>query len=114
MSHVIYSSEFGEMCPKCKKPRKECICSKDTYTPNPDGIVKVRREVSGRRGKGVITIRDVPGKQENVKELARFLKTTLGCGGSVKEGIIEIQGEKLEQVLDLLKKKGYTVKKIGG
>jgi len=114
MSNVIYSSEFGSLCPVCRKPIKECTCEKNPYSPNPDGVVKVRRETSGRKGKGVITIKDVPGTLDDVKELARFLKTKIGSGGSVKDGIIEIQGEKLDQVLDLLKKKGYTVKKIGG
>ncbi len=114
MSNVIYSSERGSLCPKCGKPVADCMCKKNAYSPNPDGIVRVRREVSGRKGKGVIAIRDVPGTLDDVKTLAKKLKTHLGVGGSVKDGRIEIQGEKLDQVLAFLKKEGYTVKKTGG
>ena len=77
-----------------------------------DGIVRVRRETKGRKGSGVITIHGVPAEQQ--KEIASLLKKKCGTGGSVKEGIIEIQGEKRDLIMSELTKAGFTVKQVGG
>lgn len=77
-----------------------------------DGIVRVRRETKGRKGAGVITIHGVPAEQQ--KEIASLLKKKCGTGGSVKEGIIEIQGEKRDLIMSELTKAGFTVKQVGG
>jgi predicted translation initiation factor SUI1 len=76
--------------------------------------VKVGRETSGRRGKGVTTIFDIPLGGEAVRELAAVLKNRCGTGGTVKEGRIEIQGDQRERIIAELEKLGYKVKRVGG
>ena len=77
-----------------------------------DGTVRLRRETKGRKGAGVICVYGVPAEQ--VGTLAKQLKKQLGTGGAVKKGVIEIQGDRLEQVMALLVKAGLPVKKVGG
>lgn len=72
--------------------------------PKPKGPVKVRLE---KRGNATVTlILNLPLKPDALTELAAKLKRKLGCGGAVKEGVIEIQGEKVEQVKKLLLESG--------
>jgi translation initiation factor 1 len=76
--------------------------------------LKVGRETSGRRGKGVTTIFDIPLSEEGVRELAALLKQRCGTGGTVKDGRIEIQGDQRERVIAELEKLGYKIKRVGG
>jgi translation initiation factor 1 len=76
--------------------------------------LKVGRETSGRRGKGVTTVFDVPLDENGLKELATILKQRCGTGGTVKDGRIEIQGDQRERVVAELEKLGYKVKRAGG
>ena len=76
--------------------------------------MRVRREVKGRNGKPVTTIQGVPAGTEDLKTLAGDLKRHCGCGGSVKDHVIIIQGDKTDQVMTFLKNKGYEVKRAGG
>ncbi len=76
--------------------------------------VKVGRETSGRRGKGVTTIYDVPLDETGLKELAATVKQRCGTGGTVKDGRIEIQGDQRERIVAELEKLGYKVKRVGG
>ncbi|MCZ2340581.1 MAG: hypothetical protein LC104_02145 [Bacteroidales bacterium] len=75
---------------------------------------KVGRETAGRRGKGVVTIFDLPITESQLKELAATLKSRCGTGGTVKEGRIEIQGDIRDRVIAELEKLGYKVKRVGG
>jgi predicted translation initiation factor SUI1 len=76
--------------------------------------VKVGRETSGRRGKGVTTVFDVALDEEGLRELATTLKQRCGTGGTVKDGRIEIQGDQRERVVTELEKLGFKVKRVGG
>lgn len=76
--------------------------------------VKVRREVAGRRGKAVTTVSGVPVDDPDLKALAGRLKKRCGVGGSVKEGVIEIQGDHRELVMEFLKAEGYEPVLSGG
>ena len=78
------------------------------------GRVKVRREVSGRRGKAVTTIANVPLDDAGLRELAGRLKKRCGVGGAVKDGVIELQGDHRATVMDLLRADGYDVVAAGG
>jgi translation initiation factor 1 len=78
------------------------------------GRVKVRRETSGRRGKAVTTVADVPLDDDGVRELAGRLKKRCGVGGSVKDGVIELQGDHRDVVLEVLKADGYDAVLAGG
>lgn len=77
-------------------------------------VVKVGRETSGRRGKGVTTVFDVPLGEDGLKELAGILKQRCGTGGTVKDGRIEIQGDQRERIVAELEKLGYKAKRVGG
>jgi translation initiation factor 1 len=82
--------------------------------PQADGVVRVRREISGRRGKPVTTIAGVPLAEDGLRELAGELKRRCGSGGTAKDGVIEIQGDHRDAVIAVLEQKGYTVKRAGG
>ena len=112
---LVYSSELGRICPKCAKPVAGCICKQATMiVSRADGIVRVGRESKGRKGKGVTLISGVPLTTEELKDLARELKQKCGTGGTLKNGVIEIQGDHRDLLIDLLKAKGWTVKRSGG
>jgi translation initiation factor 1 len=78
------------------------------------GRVKVRRETSGRRGKAVTTVSDVPVDDDGLRELAGRLKKRCGVGGSVKQGVIELQGDHRDVVVEVLRADGYDVVLAGG
>ncbi|MFH7587220.1 stress response translation initiation inhibitor YciH [Oceanimonas sp. AH20CE76] len=77
-----------------------------------DGTVRLRRETKGRKGAGVICVYGIGPAQ--VGDVAKKLKKQLGTGGAVKKGVIEIQGDRLEQIKQWLEKAGFTVKQVGG
>jgi translation initiation factor 1 len=115
---VVYSSEHGRMCPHCARPAAKCVCRANPRgTPRADagdGIVRIRREVKGRRGKAVTTISGVPLPPAELKQLAGELKRLCGTGGSAKDGVIEIQGDQREKLSAELTSRGYSVKQAGG
>lgn len=76
--------------------------------------VKVRREVAGRRGKAVTTVSGVPVDDAGLKQLAGKLKKRCGVGGSVKDGVIEIQGDHRDVVVQILEAEGYKPVLAGG
>jgi predicted translation initiation factor SUI1 len=89
--------------------------SEPSQVPAPKPLTaKVGRETSGRRGKGVTTVFDVPLDETALKELAATLKQRCGTGGTVKDGRIEIQGDQRERIIGELEKLGYKVKRVGG
>ena len=110
---LVYSTETGRLCSVCSKPITECICSK-TATPDGDGIVRIRRETKGRGGKTVTSVSGIPLAFDELKALVAILKKRCGTGGTLKDGIIEIQGEHVELLMTELAKKGFVVKKTGG
>lgn len=111
---LVYSTEHGSMCPECRKPIAECICSRNTAMPTTDGIVRVSRETKGRKGKGVTLIKGLALDTLELAQLGKQLKTACGSGGTVKDGVIEIQGDHCERVIEYLKKQGWSVKRAGG
>ena len=79
-----------------------------------DGVVRVSRETKGRKGKGVTLITGLPLDLKGLQKLAKQLKRRCGAGGTVKEGVIEIQGEHRDLLVAELKKQGFVVKRSGG
>jgi translation initiation factor 1 len=113
LSGLVYSTDSGRHCPDCSQPVDACTC-KQQPTPAGDGIARVRRESKGRGGKTVTTISGVPLAEAALKELAAALKKRCGCGGALKEGVIEIQGDHVALLLEELLKRGFKAKKSGG
>jgi translation initiation factor 1 len=107
---LVYSTEHGRMCPACAKPVPDCTCSQSEAIPQGDGIVRIKYETKGRKGKGVTVASGLLLKQSELKNLARELKAKCGSGGTVKDGTIEIQGDHRDRLGAELKAKGHTVK----
>lgn len=76
--------------------------------------LKVGRETKGRRGKGVTTIFEIPLSGPQIEALAATLKNKCGTGGTVKDGVIEIQGDMRDRICEELEGMGYKVKRVGG
>ena len=115
MRRVVYSTDQGRHCPDCSQPVGQCRCRKNNQTaPVGDGIVRLQRETKGRKGKGVTLITGVPLAVEDLKKLAKELKQRCSTGGSVKNGVIEIQGDQRDILKQVLQDKGYQVKLSGG
>ena len=76
--------------------------------------VRVGREVSGRSGKGVSVVHGLPLATPELEALATELKKLCGAGGAVKDGVIEIQGDHRDRLVEALRKKGYDAKRSGG
>ncbi len=102
------------MCPKCGWPIDRCACSKQPSLPAGDGIVRVGRETKGRKGKGVTLVSGVPLAGEALKALATELKKHCGAGGTLRDGVIEIQGDHRDTIIADLEKRGWKVKRVGG
>ncbi|HGH4686120.1 stress response translation initiation inhibitor YciH [Enterobacter bugandensis] len=103
-SRLVYSTESGRIDePKTKAER-----------PKGDGIVRIQRQTSGRKGKGVCLISGIDLDDAKLNKLAAELKKKCGCGGAVKDGIIEIQGDKRDLIKSLLEAKDMKVKLAGG
>lgn len=103
-SRLVYSTETGR------------IEDQDTTSRvyEGDGILRLRRETSGRKGKGVTTISGFDLNEADLKTMAKQLKQKCSTGGTVKDGIIEIQGDHRDRLKTELEKLGHTVKLAGG
>jgi len=111
---LVYSTDGGRMCPGCRRPLAECRCATATARPAGDGIVRVSRETQGRGGKAVTLIRGVALDDAALVALGKRLKAACGSGGTVKDGVIEVQGDHCERVIESLRKEGWVVKRAGG
>jgi translation initiation factor 1 len=111
---LVYSTEKS-ICPKCGKPLEACPCRKALAPPPAgDGTVRVGRQTQGRKGKGVTVITGLPFAGEALEKIASDLKRKCGSGGTVKDGIVEIQGDHRDLLVEELGKLGYRVKRSGG
>ncbi|AYN93684.1 translation initiation factor Sui1 [Pseudomonas sp. LTJR-52] len=110
---LVYSTDSGRHCPACNKPLADCLC-KQAPVQAGDGIARVRRETKGRGGKTVTTVSGVPVTADELKELASTLKRRCSTGGALKDGVIEIQGDHVDLLIDELTKRGFKAKKSGG
>ncbi|MGK4328494.1 stress response translation initiation inhibitor YciH [Lonsdalea quercina] len=101
---LVYSTDSGRIAEKTAPVER----------PKGDGIVRIQRQTSGRKGKGVCVITGIDLDDDALQKLAAELKKKCGCGGSIKEGVIEIQGDKRDVLKQLLEAKGMKVKLAGG
>jgi translation initiation factor 1 len=90
------------------------VCRKQSAPPAGDGVVRVRRETKGHKGKTVTAIAGLRMNPERLREFAADLKRQCGAGGAVQNGVILIQGDHCDKVIALIQHQGYTVKRAGG
>jgi translation initiation factor 1 len=103
---LVYSTAAGRTCPDCGHPVKQCCCSRESL-PQSDTVVRVCRETKGRKGSGVCLITGLPLAEAELKKLASELKKKCGSGGTVKNGVIEIQGDHRGVLVEALNKLGF-------
>ncbi|MDH4319971.1 MAG: translation initiation factor Sui1 [Desulfobulbaceae bacterium] len=112
---LVYSTEHGRLCPGCGKARGQCGCKVEKKRPvKADGIVRLSLETKGRKGKGVTLVTGLLLADDDLRQMAKRLKQQCGSGGTVKDGVVEIQGDHRQPLLVELQKQGYTVKLAGG
>jgi translation initiation factor 1 len=110
---LVYSTDGGRMCPDCRQPLTSCTC-KARPAPAGDGVVRVSRQTKGRGGKSVTLVKGVALDAIALAALGKQLRTACGSGGTVKDGVIEVQGDHCALVLATLKKLGHPAKQAGG
>jgi translation initiation factor 1 len=113
-SRLVYSTGTGRMCPGCVRPVAECVCGRAAKVAAAAGPVRIARETQGRGGKGVTVIRGLALPPEELEALARALKQRCGSGGTVRDGVIEIQGEHRDTLVAELGRRGIEAKRAGG
>ena len=110
---LVFSTDSGRMCPDCRQPVDSCTCGQP-QVPAGDGVARVRRETKGRGGKTVTTISGLALPADELKALAKKIKARCGCGGSVVDGVIEIQGDRADMLCQWLADEGFRTKRAGG
>jgi translation initiation factor 1 len=113
-SRIVYSTGIGSLCPNCRRPVRECVCPKGAPGAAKAGAVRVARETQGRAGKGVTIITGLPLSIGDIEALATQLKKRCGSGGTVRNGVIEIQGDHRDTIVAALIKMGWEAKRSGG
>lgn len=111
---LVYSTDAGRMCPGCRQSVAQCTCKQNKPLLTGDGIVRVSRETKGRGGKAVTLVKGVLVDEAALEQLGKQLKAACGSGGTVKDGVIEVQGDHVERVMAALQKLGHKVKRAGG
>ena len=115
LGSLVYSTDAGRMCPDCRQPQAACVCKQMAASQVlGDGQVRVQRETKGLGGKAVTLVRGLPLDAEALTALGKQLKAACGSGGTVKDGVIEVQGDHCERVIEALQRDGFVVKRAGG
>ena len=110
---LVYSTESGRMCPECRQPVDACACKAKAQAVG-DGVVRVSRSTKGRGGKSVTLVKGLALDAAALALLGKQLRSACGSGGTVKDGVIEVQGDHCEQVMAALAKLGHQPKRSGG
>ena len=111
---LVYSTDGGRMCPACRQPLAACVCGKQPRAAVGDGVVRVSRESKGRGGKTVTLVRGLALDADALVSLGKRLRSACGSGGTVKDGVLEVQGDHAERVITLLQAEGFVAKRAGG
>ncbi len=104
------------MCPECRRPVPECACKLKTVPTGGigDGVVRVSRQTKGRGGKSVTLVKGLALDPADLALLGKQLRAACGSGGTVKDGVIEVQGDHCERIMSELIKRGHHPKRSGG
>ncbi len=112
---LVYSTEVGCICPGCGQGVAQCACAANGKAAVAgDGVVRVSRQTKGRGGKAVTVVKGLALDSVALAALGKQLRTACGAGGTVKEGVIEVQGDHCELIMAALRKHGYHPKQAGG
>lgn len=111
---LVYSTDTGRMCPGCRQAISQCLCKAQAAAPQGDGVVRVSRETKGRGGKAVTLVRGLVLDEAALASLGKRLRTACGAGGTLKEGVLEVQGDHADKVVSFLTQEGFKVKRAGG
>lgn len=109
----VFIGADDHLCPKCKQPSSACKCAASKAFSGAS-VVRVGRETKGRRGKGVTVITGLALSESKLAQLGKRLKQACGSGGTVRAGVIEIQGDHRDRLVEALIKLGYAAKRSGG
>lgn len=110
---LVYSTDSGRTCPECRQAENACVCAAQEQVLG-DGRVRVSKSNKGRGGKTVTVVSGLALTAAQLKDVCTQLKKRCGVGGAVKEAEVEIQGDKVEVVLQWLNERGYQAKRSGG
>jgi translation initiation factor 1 len=113
-ARIVYSTGIGSLCPNCRRSARECVCPKGAPGAAKPAAVRVGRETKGRAGKGVTTVAGLPMSLPDIETLAGKLKRRCGSGGTVRDGVIEIQGDHRDAIVAELLKLGWQAMRSGG
>lgn len=111
---LVFSTGIGTLCPNCRRAVRECVCPRGAPGAVKPPAVRVGRETQGRAGKGVTTVTGLPLSAVDLAALAARLKKRCGSGGTVRDGVIEIQGDHRDSIVAELIKLGWAAKRAGG
>jgi translation initiation factor 1 len=110
---LVYSTDGGRMCPQCRQPDAACRCKVAPAAPAGDGIVRVSRQSKGRGGKVVTLVHGLALDAAALAALAKRLRSACGAGGTVDQGVVELQGDQRERVAAWLQGEGFVVRQVG-
>jgi translation initiation factor 1 len=112
---LVYSTDDPGAGKKRRPPRRAAPPASSAPPPGlKPGVVYVERSRKGRGGKTVTLVLNLPGSEADKGQLLKELKTTCGAGGTLKDGVLEIQGDHRDKVMDHLRARGHQVKPRGG
>ena len=111
---LVYSTDSGRMCPSCRQALGNCRCNAIPKGPPSDGVVRVSIQTKGRAGKGVTLVSGLALDAVALAAMGKQLKTACGSGGTVKDSVLEVQGDHRDRIVELLKAQGLVVKRAGG
>lgn len=110
---LVYSTETGRMCPDCRNAVADCTCTAKA-APVGDGNVRVTLQTKGRGGKAVTLVKGLALGADELTALGKQLRAACGSGGTVKDGVLEVQGDHCGLVMAELSKRGFKPKRAGG
>ncbi len=110
---LVYSTEGGRMCPACRQPLAHCRCQSARPVPAGDGLVRVCLSSKGRGGKTVTLIQGLALQPEELAAWGKRLRAACGAGGTLKDGVLEVQGDQVARVLAWLQDQGIKARQSG-
>lgn len=112
---LVYSTETGRMCPECRNALADCTCeTKAKSAPAGDGQVRVMLQTKGRGGKAVTLVKGLALDADALTALGKQLRSACGSGGTLKDGVLEVQGDHCDRIIAELESRGFKPKRAGG